>query len=164
METKVNQLKEQILLVNKKTNELIENISKDRWNITPDIINTNLNWQLGHIILANYLHGVASIIGANDEFKEKVSLPNYIKFYGPGSKPSNYDSDKPTVEELIQVYKFTMDIIIEIIENITIEDLDSETAVPNPSVNMKYEALMWLPQHQSWHNGQIAILKRVLNL
>lgn len=162
MEEKINILKAQILLVKGKTDQLIESIPKDTWNNTPAVIKTNLNWQLGHIILANYLHGIASISGANDAFKEKVNLPDYIKFYGPNSKPNDFEGHKPSAEALTEVYEYTMTIIIENLEHISPKELDKETAVSNPSVKTKYEALMLLPQHQSWHNGQMAVLKRIL--
>jgi uncharacterized damage-inducible protein DinB len=162
MEEKINILKAQILLVKGKTDRLIKSIPKDTWNNTPAVIKTNLNWQLGHIILANYLHGIASISGANDAFKEKVNLPDYIKFYGPNSNPKDVEGQKPSAEELMEAYEFTMAIIFENLEHISPKELDKETVLPNPAVKTKYEALMLLPQHQSWHNGQMAVLKRIL--
>ena len=55
-----------------------------------------------------------------------------------------------------------MSVILNNVQNIIQSELDKDTEVPNPAVKTKYEALLWLSQHQSWHNGQIAILKRVL--
>jgi hypothetical protein len=63
----INTIKDQIFLAKEKTNSLISDISGDKWFDTPDVIKSNLNWQIGHIILANYLHGIASISGANEE-------------------------------------------------------------------------------------------------
>lgn len=156
-------LSEQILLVKGKTDQLITDILPEKWNETPGVLKTNLNWQIGHIILANYLHGIASISGASAEFKEKVNLPDYIKFYGPKSNPADFEKEKPSTKELIAAYELTMAIILRNLENINEKDLDNDTEVPNPAVKTKYEALLWLPQHQSWHNGQIAVLKRMLD-
>ncbi len=156
-------LKDQIILAKTKTDKLIANISSEKWEITPEVLNTNLNWQIGHIILANYLHGIASISGINDEFKEKVNVPDYIQFYGPKSNPVDFKDLKPSREELMDIYELTFSIILNNLTKLTNQDLQSETAIPNPAVKTKYEALLWLSQHQSWHNGQIATLKRIIN-
>ncbi len=154
--------KDQILLVKDKTDKLISDFSTENWLEIPAVLNSNLNWQIGHIILANYLHGIASISGMNKKFSQAVNVPDYIKFYGPKSQPSDFLSEKPSTAELMVVYELTFSIIFKTIENIALTDLENDTAIPNPSVKTRYEALLWMSQHQSWHNGQIAILKRVL--
>jgi hypothetical protein len=160
---KISVIKEQISSAKEKTEKLITGISTDIWTKTPEVLNTNLNWQIGHIILANYLHGVASISGANEELKEKINIPDYIKFYGPKSNPTDFINDKPNQKELSEIYEFTMSLVLENLNKITESELNDNTAIPNPSVSTKYEALKWLSHHQSWHNGQIAMLTRVLN-
>jgi hypothetical protein len=67
--------------------------------------------------------------------------------------------EKPKNEELLKLYKF---IHLEI-SKIKIEELNSATEIPNPSAKTKYDALMTLFKHQFWHNGQIAILNRILS-
>jgi len=160
----VTVLKAQINLAKQKTDQFISEIPEHKWTETPDIIQTNMNWQIGHIILANYLHGIASISGPNEEFRRMVDVKNLISFYGPKSNPTLSSETKPTHAKLIEIYEFTMSKISEIMDSMTDEDLPKHTEVPNPTVKTKYEALMWLSQHQSWHNGQIALLKRVLDL
>ena len=156
-------LKDQITLAKEKTDKLISDISPEKWLITPAILKSNLNWQIGHIILANYLHGIASISGVNGEFREKVNVPDYIKFYGPKSNPTEFKNEKPSREKLLEVYEFTLSLILKNLENITHSELEKDTEIPNPAVKTKYEALLWISQHQSWHNGQIAVLKRIMN-
>lgn len=112
--------------------------------------------------MANYLHGIASISGEHQEFKERVNISDYIKFYDSKSSPIAFKNEKPSSDELMVIYEFTFSIIFKNIEKLTVKDLQTETAIPNPAVKTKYEALLWLSQHQSWHNGQIAVLKRVL--
>ena len=159
----ITTLKDQIVLVKNKTDQLIASILTQKWIETPNVLNTNLNWQIGHIILANYLHGIASISGTHEEFREKVNISDYIKFYGPKSNPIDFKDEKPSKEELLEIYEFTFSIILNNLENLTHNGLQVETEIPNPAVKTKYEALLWLSQHQSWHNGQIAMLKRVIN-
>jgi len=159
---KIIVLKDQILLAKEKTENLIVDIPFEKWNETPEIIKSNINWQIGHIILANYLHGVASISGVDSEFSKKVKVPDYIKFYGPKSNPSDFENEKPSAKKLLDAFQYICSATLRNLENISEIDLDKDTEVPNPSVKNKYQALKLLSQHQSWHNGQIAILKRIL--
>jgi len=156
-------IKTQIEHVKKQTDGLIEKIEISKWNIAPEIIETNMNWQIGHIILANYLHGIASISGANEKIREKLDVKDFIKFYGLKSNPSKYINEKPKNEELIDVYNFIFELIWLELKKMKESDLNEKTEIPNPGAKTKYEALMLLFKHQSWHNGQIAILNRILN-
>ncbi len=160
---KIAVLKDQIILAKEKTGKLIADIPVEKWFQTPNVLESNLNWQIGHIILANYLHGIASISGMNEDFRSKVNIADFIKYYGPKSKPNSFKSEKPSGEELLEIYDLTFVLILKGLEKLTSTDLEKETEVPNPAVKTKYQALLWLSQHQSWHNGQIAMLKRVLN-
>jgi hypothetical protein len=160
---KIDTLKDQILLAKEQTDKFIAGISAEKWFETPDILGSNVNWQIGHIILANYLHGVASISGASEEFREKVTMSDFIKFYGPKSDPSSSETEKPSREKLLEAYDLTSALILKGLEDLTTAELEKDTEVPNPAVKTKYEALLLLSQHQNWHNGQIAILQRVLN-
>ena len=160
---KISIIKDQIRKTKEKTDKLIAGFSKEAWFETPNILNTNLNWQIGHIILANYLHGVASISGSNAAVKERINIPDFVKFYGPNSNPIDFKNEKPTQKELLKMYDLMFSIIETEIEKLSEVDLEDNTVVPNPAVKTKYEALVWLSHHQSWHNGQIAVLRRVLN-
>lgn len=160
--TQQQHIKQHIDLVKSKTSKLLTGFPIEKDMESPEVLNTNLNWQIGHIILANYLHGVASISGPNPKIKDLFNIEDYIKFYGPKSDPLSYINEKPSLSTLIENYEFVYTIIDENIHTITENDLTLNTAIPNPSVTTKREALNWFPQHQSWHNGQIAVLKRIL--
>lgn len=163
MSTSIDNIKTQIELVKKQTDEFISAIDSTNWNTTPEVLETNMNWQTGHLILANYLHGIASISGPNKEVNEKIDVKKFVKFYGLHSRPSEYITEKPKNDELKKLYTFLYEIIWSELEKLKEAELNEETAVPNPGAKTKFEALNMLFKHQSWHNGQIAILKRVLN-
>lgn len=161
--TSIEVIKHQIELIKKQTDGLIEKTEISKWNVTPEILETNMNWQLGHIILANYLHGIASLSGANEKVREKIDVKNFVKFYGLKSNPSDYFDEKPGNEELKEIYNFVFELLWEEIIKIKESHFDEPTEIPNPGAKTKYEAITTLFKHQSWHNGQIAILNRVLN-
>lgn len=155
-------IKEQIISVKKKTDNLITVIDLQDWEISPKILETNMNWQMGHLILANYLHGIASVSGANPKIRERINMQNFIKYYGPNSTPNLFLDEKPKSEELLNLYEFVFEMIDLELSTFKIEDLKQPTEIPNPSAKTKYDALTTLINHQSWHNGQIAILNRIL--
>lgn len=156
-------LKNEILTVKKQTDSLLNSIPKELWNTTPKNIESNINWQLGHILLANYLHGIASISGPNEKVRAYINVKEYIKFYGVNSIPEKFQDTKPTNNELIRSYEAIYTLIFKELASVSEKDLDTNVAFNNPAANTKKEALTWLFKHQSWHNGQIAMLKRILN-
>lgn len=156
-------IKNQMQLVKKQTDELVEKIELAKWTVTPEVLETNMNWQIGHLVLANYLHGIASIFGANERIRAKLDVKKFIKFYGLKSNPADYLDEKPTNEELKDIYDFVYEQIWGELEKIAEANLKEATEIPNIGAKTKYEALTMLFKHQSWHNGQIAILKRGLN-
>lgn len=155
-------IKEQIVSVKEKTDSFIEAIELQKWLSTPEILETNMNWQIGHLILANYLQGIASITGPNESVRNRINMKDFVAYYGPKSNPNLYMEEKPTNEELLELYNFIFEVVFLEIDKISIEELNNDTKVPNPSAKTKYDALTTLFKHQSWHNGQIAILNRVL--
>lgn len=158
----IDLIKEQIISVKEKTDDFIKRIELQKWHATPEILDTNMNWQIGHLILANYLHGIASISGPNEKVRNRIDMIKFVSYYGPKSTPNLYLDEKPTNEELLELYHFIFELVYLEIDKIAIDALHNDTAVPNPSAKTKYEALTTLFKHQSWHNGQIAILNRVL--
>ncbi len=160
--SRIQIIKEQINQVKQQTDKLITHLPEDVWLVSPEVLNTNLNWQIGHVFLANYLHGIASITGPSEALRTEIDLPVYIKFYGLESDPKAYVSEKPSKQDLLKLYELGYELIHKGIDALEDADLDTATAIPNPAVKTKYEALMWMFKHQSWHNGQIAMLARVL--
>ena len=155
-------IKEQIISVKEKTDHFIKTIALEKWCVTPEILETNMNWQIGHLILANYLHGIASISGPNKSIRDSIDMTSFVTYYGPKSIPNLHLDEKPKNEELLALYEIVFELLYSEVDKIKIEELINATEVPNPSAKTKYEALTTVFKHQSWHNGQIAVLNRVL--
>jgi hypothetical protein len=158
----IQDFKEQLIIAKNQTDSLIEGIDFSKWLVAPEIVKTNLDWQIGHIILANYLHGIASITGPNLKIRELINVADFTKFYGPKSVPSDNVNDKLSANKLLEVYNFIYQEIELSLSEISDTNLADATAVPNPSAKTKLDALNRLINHIFWHNGQIAILVRVL--
>ncbi len=161
--TRIEIISEEIKTVKKQTDRLINKIPTELWMVSPTLLNTNLNWQIGHVFLANYLHGIASISGPSPILRKMINVKEFVKFYGLDSDPLSYTNEKPSKEKILTLYNYGFELIFKELEKLKDTDLDKPTEIPNPGAKTKYQALMWLFKHQSWHNGQIAILIRVLN-
>jgi hypothetical protein len=157
-------IKDQILRVKEVTIAFIQNISLEKWNETPETINTNMNWQIGHIILSTYIHGIASNTGANANVTKKINLRNFVRFYGPNSIPKMFFDEKPKNYELVAIYRFIFDLMYSGLSIINTEELNKATQIANPNANTKFEALTYLYKHQSKHNEQIASLYKILSI
>ena len=59
------------------TNKLVTGISPDKWFILPEIIETNLAWQMGHLTLSQYYYTVVLITGPQQKFAEKILIKKY---------------------------------------------------------------------------------------
>ena len=159
--TRLDIVKAQIAAVKAQTLGLITDIDKDEWLLSPEVLNTNVNWQIGHLFMANYLHGVASVSGVNPTIREKADIASFKKFY-VASNPLDFTEEKPSADQLLELYELIFDLTEQGLATLTEASLDEATAIPNPEAKTKYEALMHLAEHQIWHNGQIAMLKRVM--
>jgi len=54
------------------TNKLIESVPFSKWHDIPDVINTNITWQVGHLIVSHYFHTVMVIVGHQKDLLEKI--------------------------------------------------------------------------------------------
>ena len=159
---KISMIKEQIGSVGKMTEKLVMNVDEKNWNVTPEIIATNINWQVGHILLAKYFHAITCVIGRQVAVKEKLPLRDYVEWYTMGSNPGAEMSSKPSKTMLMEDLSFIDKLAFDTLDQISEEDLLTAPEEKNPMAVTKYEALMWSFKHQMWHNGQIAMIKRVL--
>jgi len=153
----------EIINTHKQTLKIINAIALMDWLKSPKQVQTNVNWQIGHLIIANYLHGIASITGPSKPIREAIDIKSYVKFYGLDSSPTTLYEYKPDSQTLIDQFNMIHKMTLQTIENLDFTSLNTPTEIKNPGAKTKLEALLWLIQHQSWHNGQLALLKRILS-
>jgi len=147
------------------TKKLIKDISDDLWYETPEIIHSNIAWQIGHLIIAQMYHSISVITGSSKKISEVIPLKYYIPKYGMGSDPADHKEIKPRPEQLREQLDFINDVAIKELRKLDDGELDealAPTRSTHPIARTKYEALTWSFKHEMWHCGQISILKRVL--
>jgi len=147
------------------TNKLIESVPFSKWHDIPDVINTNITWQVGHLIVSHYFHTVMVIVGHQKDLLEKIPLRQYDEVFTNG-----YPSDaKGKVDAMVLLHqlKLVQQRSVETIKSLVPENLHGAlepTRIPHPIAKTKFESLDWNIKHTMYHCGQIGILKRVVDV
>jgi hypothetical protein len=144
------------------TNKLIKSIPYEKWDTTPDILETNITWQVGHLLMSHYFYTMMVIVGHQIEVLQKIPIKEYDKIFTDGPPKNAVGKINPS--EILNQSTFVQEKSIDILKNLTIADLNNKlepTPTPHPFVKTKFEALDWNNKHTLYHCGQIGILKRV---
>ena len=146
------------------TDKLINSISYEKWDTTPEIIETNVSWQVGHLVMSFYYHSIMVIAGHQMDILQKVPLKVYDELFTNASPKNAVGKTNPKElqNQLHIVQKKSIDIIKLLSEN----DLESKlepTPTPHPIAKTKHEALDWNIKHTMYHCGQLGILKRIID-
>lgn len=70
------------------TNKLINSIPHDKWDGTPEIIESNITWQKGHFIMSFYCHSILVIKGHQMDILRQIPMKEYDKLFTHAA-PSN---------------------------------------------------------------------------
>ena len=162
---KLKFIKEQIDYVDNWTSNLIADIDEINCGIVENL-DTSINWQIGHLIVSKYFHSIQSAVkndsGIISEINQKVPISELFKYYFAGSSPLEPWKNRPNKKQLLE-YRNEIDVgTNRILESLTENTLAEKTEIGNPVAKTKYEALTFLFKHQMWHNGQIAMIKRII--
>lgn len=144
--------------------KLIDTVPEEKWNETPEVLETNVNWQIGHFIISIYYHSILVVKGHQKDILSLVPIKKYADLYTFYSPPrDSIGKFNPT--ELKNHLDIILKKSIEIINSIASEELNSELIpgkVEHPIAKTKFEAIDWNIKHTMWHCGQLATLKRML--
>jgi len=146
------------------TNRLVNSIPFDKWDQTPEVIESNISWQVGHLILSFYYHSIMVITGHRMDILQQVPMREYDKLFTHSSPFDAAGKADPARlrNELFLLQAKSLDTI----RGLTPEDLEKNieaTGVPHPVAKTKFEAIDWNIKHTMWHCGQIGILKRIID-
>ncbi|UZR99222.1 DinB family protein [Chondrinema litorale] len=145
--------------------ELIYSIPEDKWGVTPENLDTNVLWQVGHLIMSEAYHGVFCIQGFPMDMVQQMPLRDYSNSFSFNEPPVNaVGKFKP--EDLKKHLRIIQNKILDVYDTLSLEDMSKPlepTKVPHPVAKTKFEALSWNVQHNMWHCGQLGILKRMVD-
>ena len=163
--TEVELLARQTDNVYEWTNKLIESVPFGKWEQTPEVVETNITWQVGHLIMSHYFHTIMVIVGHQRDLLEKIPMRQYDEIFTNGQPSGVIGSVDPAV--LLDQLKLMQTRSLEIIKSVAPEILHSAlepTRIPHPIAKTKFESLDWNIKHTMYHCGQIGILKRVVDV
>jgi hypothetical protein len=144
-------------------NKLLAEIPLNKWEIIPDVIESNVNWQVGHLIVSHYFHSIMVIKGHQMDILQKIPMKEYSDLFTVS--PPRLALGKTNPEALLQGLKMMQQKSIEILRSVAISELESPlepTPTPHPIAKTKFEAIDWNIKHTMYHCGQIGILSRIV--
>jgi hypothetical protein len=145
------------------TDKLINSVPYNKWDEIPDIIETSVSWQVGHLIVTHYYHSIMVIVGHQKDILETMPMRAYDKLFTTGAPKNAIEKTNP--EDLRNNLTIMQKRSIEVIDSLTLKDLESElkrTEIPHPIAKNKFDALDWNIKHTMWHCGQLGILLRIV--
>ncbi len=148
------------------TNKLIDSVPRNLWDETPENLDSNISWQVGHLIISEYYHAILVVTGFDEEITEKIDLRQHNQKYGYDSVPlDQVGSVSPKV--LKEQLHFMQQKVVKNVSGLTLAALDSPVEQPikqkHPVAITKFDAVSWNIKHTMWHCGQIATLKRLIH-
>ena len=139
---------------------MLEGLTDDDWFWSPPEYPTHIAWQVGHIAMSEYGLTMFQQRGRLTEDRELMS-GKYRKLFLRGTQPKLDREAYPSPPEILQVLNNVhqqMRVEVPTFEEI----LDEEVGPPHAAYATKYGALLFAPQHEMLHAGQIGVLRRLM--
>ena len=146
-------------------NKFIEATPQDRWDETPAVIESNVTWQVGHMITSIYFHTIMVIRGHQPDILKTIPLKEYVELFSFNETPQHAagKTDPTTLKNQLTMMEEKS---LHIIGTLSLEELThplEPTRTPHPIATIKSESLYWNINHTMYHCGQIGILKRIVS-
>jgi hypothetical protein len=150
----------QIEFARNYTMTLLEDLTDDDWFWSPPEYPTHIAWQVGHIAMSEYGLTMFQQRGRQSADMQLMS-GKFRKLFLRGTQPKLDRSAYPSPSEILEVLDgIHLQMRIEVP---TFEDnLDEEIGPPHAAYATKYGALLFAPQHEMLHAGQIGVLRRLM--
>lgn len=165
MNNLINLLKNQTIDSHKWVDNIISQFPEDKWFETPEIIETSLAWQIGHLTLSIYYYNVVLIGSPQENISNEINVKKYSEFFMSGEKRNEIQIEF-TREIILKNWNLLKVKAIEFISKLSDKELNNEIfKLPNehPFAKIKEDAISWNIKHTMWHCGQIATLQRIVD-
>jgi uncharacterized damage-inducible protein DinB len=151
----VNYLFKQLRFVRGQTLKQINGMSEEETRTVPRGFNNNILWNLGHILL---VHEKFSFALTN----EKMELPkHFAELFAPGTKPENWGTQVPKLDEIALFLSKQIDRIEQILEH-RLEDNLEHPFVTSAGLELSSvkECLSFCLYHEGMHFATIKALEQ----
>jgi hypothetical protein len=146
------------------THKLVTSVPFEKWDETPEVIETNATWQVGHLIMSHYFHAIMVIAGHQMDILQTVPIKAYNLIFTDGAPRNVIGKTNPS--DLLNQLTMVQEKSLQILSKLSAADLAGRlepTAIHHPIAKTKFESLDWNIKHTMYHCGQIGILKRVVH-
>lgn len=144
-------------------NKLVNSAPMEKWEEIPEIVESSISWQTGHLIVSFYYHTIMVTKGHQMDILQQIPMKLYSNLFTNG-KPREA-AGKINAPDLLTHLQLMQQKSLAIIESLDEKELEKPlepTPVPHPIARTKGEALDWNIKHTMYHCGQIGILARIL--
>jgi len=162
LERNAEYYQEQIEFARHMAQRCWQDIPEDQWHETPEGVGTNLTWQVGHLLISQYFAPVVVLFGSQAAVKERISIKEYASLFGLGSDPKNATQFSKSVSEQLQDLAFMQDLTLGLLKEYDYSKLSEPPLREHPVGNTQGKCLDWSIQHEMWHAGQLAMLRKAL--
>jgi len=146
------------------TNKLLDSISYEKWEQTPPVLETNVLWQTGHLLVSFYYNSILVIKGHQNDVMNSMPLGLYSELFTQAAPIESVGKVIPS--KLYNDMKLLQAKSLELIAAMGDEELEKNLELsryPHPIAKTKFDALDWNIKHTFWHCGQLGLLKRVVD-
>jgi hypothetical protein len=143
------------------TNNLLADVAEEDWFRMPAEGVTHLAWQLGHLAIAQYRLMMFQLRGEVPSDAELIDI-SYAPLFGRGSVPNPDAAQYPPLSEIRATFDRVHAQALEEVARYNDQALAAPPQAPHRLFTTKLGAVMWAPQHEFIHCGQIGLLKRLL--
>jgi len=152
-------LVERIEIARAWTRSLIADIEPERWFEMPAPGVGHVAWQLGHLAVSQ----VALIhMRCFDKPLDACIAPALRDTFGRGSTPIGDPSAYPAADDVRALFDSIQHEAVELIRGLPDAELDAKPGVdPHPLFHTKAGAINTAAMHETFHAGQIAMMRRI---
>lgn len=141
---------------------MLADIAEDEWFKMPAGLPTHLAWQVGHLAMAEYglcLYRVRGRVSEDTELMPGTFRKGFMRGSTVEVDPAKYPSPKEILGTLARVRAQ----VEKEAPTFTQELLSASTEMPYSVYPTRFGGMLFCPQHEMIHAGQIGLLRRALD-
>lgn len=146
------------------TNKIITSIPFEKWDVMPDVVESSVSWQVGHLLISFYYHSIMVVVGHQMDILQRIPLKDYDQFFTDAAPKDFLGKINP--ELLLAQLQLMEEKSLSVIASLNADDLEKNlfpSPIQHPVAKTKFEAIDWNIKHTMWHCGQLGILKRIVH-